>query len=41
MLVARRLRRKQGAFFMKWKLAVVLGCLAGAAFAVEESEVLA
>jgi len=26
---------------MKWKLAVVLGCLAGAAFAVEESEVLA
>ncbi len=26
---------------MKWKLAVVLGCLACAAFAVEESEVLA
>ena len=26
---------------MKWKLAVVLGCIASAAFAVEESEVLA
>lgn len=26
---------------MKWKLAVVLGCIACAAFAVEESEVLA